>query len=257
MLTLKKLEVYNNFSSFFLVKWTLNDTTEDASIYTYSIMSSLSSKDGFTVLASDITDLEHQIANADMFDSSVHVYFKIKIKNTSTGDEVTDPLVTSLIMTPRDNIADAIIYQERYLLENILTRGVSKLLIKKRSGTRCSKCWDADTREVTKSSCTTCYSTGFAGGYMSPVDIPISFTEPGYINKFDIGDIRDIQQNVTQAWASNYPLILPQDIIVDSANRRFKVIQSQPTTKDGTIYLRQILQLQLIPPTDVIYKYII
>lgn len=257
MLTLKRLDIFNNFSSFFLVRWTLNDTTEDLSDYTFSILSSLSPNDGFAVLAADITDLEHQVANANMFDSSVHVYFKIKIKNIVTSEEVTDPIMSSLIMTPRDNIADAIIYQERYLLENILGRAKAKLLIRKRCGTRCTVCWDADTREITKSNCTSCYSTGYAGGYMNPVDVPISFTEPGYINKFDIGDIRDIQQNVTQAWASNYPLILPQDVIVDSTNRRFRVVQSQPTTKDGNIYLRQILQLQLIPPTDVIYKYII
>lgn len=254
MLTIKTISALGTFSSFYLLSWTIDDTLEDVGDYTFGVYESSSPESEFIKVVDGLTNMSYQYPNSYKYDSSVHKYFKIACTHIDTGTTQLSTIFTSVFLTPRDNYAEMIIYQNNYFLENIIGRPDVKLLIKRRSGTRCPSCWDPDTFEVTKSGCQVCYSTGFKNGYYEPVQMQISFTEPGFINKVDLYDIKDSQSNVTSAWASNYPLVLPGDVIIDSTNRRFRVLQAQPTTKDGNIYLRQILQLQMIPPTDIVYK---
>ncbi len=256
MVIIRKIEVLNSFNNFSLIRWYINDTQEDLDNYVFSVYKSLSPDSEFEKInEEDIRDFEYQYFIPTYLNSSVHWYFKVEAKNLLTNETKMSDVFGSAYFVEPDCVADSIIYQFEYFLEYILNRPPIKLLIRRRTGTRCNVCWDDEAKEVTRSQCTTCYNTSYTGGYMPPRDLRISFTEPGFIEKVDLGDIKDVQQNVTTAWASTYPLILPKDIIVDEFNRRFIVIQAQPTTKDGRIYLRQVLQLQLIPPTDVIYKF--
>jgi hypothetical protein len=257
MLEIKSIDVKPNYSSFYLITWALVDTTESADDYTFAVYKSLSPGPAstFELVADNIVGFNYAYDVPNKLNSSIHEYFKIEITQISTGDKVLSPVTGASYIVPADPFADAIIYQEEYFLDYVLNRPSVKLLVKRRSGTRCTVCWDDTLQEVTKSACTACYTTGYTGGYMPAQDIMISFTEPLFQTKFDMGDIKDVQQGPTVGWTKNYPLILPSDIIVDEFNRRFRVIQVQPTTKDGRIYLRQNLQLQLIPPTDIIYQF--
>lgn len=255
MINISKIEVSPNYNNYVLIEWTVSDTVEDLTNYTYNVYYAYSPDDSFTILNDEpITDEFYTYLIPTDYNSSVQYYFKVEAIDASTGETSVSVVIGSAYITPVDNIAATIIHQQSYFLENILNRNPVKLLSKKRFGTRCSVCWDEDMFEVTKSNCTSCYSVGYEGGYYSARDLYISFTEPGYTTKFDIGDIKSVQQGVTAAWAGNFPKILSEDIIVDDFNRRFRVLQVQPTTKDGRIYLRQLLQIQLIPPTDIIYS---
>lgn len=255
MLTVKRLYVHNNYSAATLVRWDVEDTSELSDDFTFNVYTSLSPTSEFTKINEyPITGFSYLYNHPFISDSSVKLYFKVEVVNKETQESILYNVVGATYLTPSDPIADTIIYQNDVLLSRILGRPPAKLLIKRRAGTRCFSCWDEELMEVTKSNCTECYSTGYKNGYLPPEEIYISFTEPGFITRLDVSDIKDVQQGVTQAWSGNYPLILPGDIIVDEFNRRFIVMQVQPTTKSGFIYLRQLLQLQLLPPTDVIYK---
>ncbi len=255
MLAVKRLHVHNNYSAATLVRWDIEDTSELLDDFTFNVYASLSSASEFTKINEEpITGFSYLYNHPFVSDSSVKLYFKVEVVNTTTQESVLCSAVGAAYLTPSDPIADTIIYQNEVLLKRVLGRPPVKLLIKRRAGTRCSVCWDEELMEVTKSNCINCYSTGYKDGYLPPEEIYISFTEPGFITRFDVADVKDVQQGVTQAWSSNYPLILPSDVIVDEFNRRFIVMQVQPTTKSGLIYLRQLLQLQLLPPTDIIYK---
>ncbi len=255
VLTVKKLNIHNNYSVATLINWEVEDTTEIINNFVFNVYASISPTSEFTKINEEpITGFSYMYNHPYVTDSSVKLYFKVEVVNTETQETLLCNVVSSAYLTPRDPIADTIIYQNEILLKRVLGRPPVKLLMKRRTGTRCTSCWDEDLMEVTKSSCTSCYSTGYAGGYLPPEDIYVSFTEPGFITRMDTVDIKDVQQGVTQAWCGNYPLILPGDIIIDEFNRRFIIMQVQPTTKSGRIYLRQLLQVQLLPPTDIIYK---
>lgn len=255
MLDITKIYLNNNYGNAILIRWDVKDTEEDTDDYTFNVYESFSPDAEFKQINPfPITEMEFLYDNIDRKDSSVKTYIRVEAENTITGDKEMSSVFGSVYLTPYDEVADTIIYQYNVFLEYVLGRPAVKLLIKRRSGTRCLSCWDRELLEVTKSNCINCYSIGYAGGYMPPKDIYISFTEPGFVTRFDIADVRDVQQGVTQAWCGNYPLVMPGDVIVDEFNRRFRVIQSQPTTKSGQIYLRQLLQLQLVPPTDIVYR---
>lgn len=255
MLEITKIYLNNNYSNAILIRWDILDTAENMNEYVFNIYESFSPDEEFVrINPLPITELEFMYENTDRVDSSLKTYIKVEVENIATGDKKMSAVFGATYLTPYDEIADTIIYQHNVFLEYILGRPPVKLLVKRRSGTRCLSCWDSELLEVTKSNCIDCYAVGYSGGYLPPKNMYISFTEPGFATRFDIDDVRDIQQGVTQAWCGNYPLVLPEDIIVDEFNRRFIVIQSQPTTKSGQIYLRQMLQLQLIPPTDIVYR---
>lgn len=254
MLVVKRIDVLPNFSGAVLIQWEIEDTTEDLEEYRFSILKSLNPGKDYEVIAENIEGFEFLYDVPSKYDSSVHWYFKVESVHVPSEESQVSDIFGSLTYVERDAAAESIIYQYQYFLEHILERPAVKLLIKKRFGQRCSNCWDDDLKSVTRSNCPVCYSTGFTGGY-STKDLYISFTEPGFTNRLDIGDVRDIQQGVTEAWAPSYPLVLPRDVVVDEFNRRFRVLQVQPTTRHGRIYLRQMLQLQLIPPTDVVYRF--
>lgn len=152
-----------------------------------------------------------------------------------------------------NNVANAILYQYDYFLKNIIERSPVQIFHKLQTGTRCPNCWDDVEGTVTKSNCSTCYNVGFTGGYSTPELTYISFTEPGFLTNVDINQIHGEQGLVTQAWALTDVAIWADDFFVDDLGRRFIVEQAQPTTMFGRIYLRQVLNIQLVPDTDIIY----
>jgi hypothetical protein len=235
-----------------LVRW--GASTDRLDNFTFSVYQALAADGTYELIASNIVGNTYQHNVALNPSSTVKWYFKVSADNLTTQESSLSSCISSLYFTPTDPVAEAILFQHEYFLKNILNRPPVKLLIKNRSGVRCPVCWDEELQQVTKSRCLTCYSTGYTGGYY-PLDVYISFTEPGFSERFDITDVQDVQQGVTTAWAPNYPLIQSSDVIVDEFNRRFIVLQAQPTTKDGRVYLRQLLQLQLIPANNSIYKF--
>ena len=257
MIKITKITVAANFNSFLLIQWETDAISEEELVdYRFSVHMSQSPQDDFLKINSDednIITLEYIYEIPYGINFGTPLYFRVGITNTLTQEYVLSNIFSSLYLTPTDVVAEAIIYQYNYFLENILERPPMKLLIKKKFGPRCPSCWDEYSQEITRSSCPDCYDTGYQYGYAPPVNIRVSISEPGFVEKLDIGSIVESQNAIVSAWTSNYPLVYPRDIIVDEFNRRFVVLQSQPTTKDGRIYLRQLLQLQLIPPTDIIY----
>ena len=236
------------------IDWTVAETVEDTGKYVFNIYKSQGYDGPYALVESNIDEFEYVYANSERVDTSVNMYFKVETKNRFTGETLLSPIVGAVFILPRDEYAESIIYQNDYFLDYIINRPQVYLLTKKRTGTRCTTCWNDELGERTKSSCTVCYDTGYLGGYSKKL-IKMAFGTPAYVNKFDISEIRDIPSNAVGAWTKNYPLVQPNDVIVDENNRRFRVIQSQPTTKDGTVFLHQIVQLQLIPPNNIIYSY--
>lgn len=261
MIAISEILVQPNYSAFYVISWTIVSTTESMNDYFFSIYTAPAASTPLAerlLLDTGITDFDFVYDIPYSLNSAVKEYFSIDITKVSTGVTVNaSGGYVSVYMVPVDNVAEAIIYQEEYFLDNILIRNDVKLLTKRRTGTRCSACYDEITGEITKSNCSVCYRTGYVGGYSVAKPINISFTEPGFIQKFDVQEVRDVQNQITYGWTKNYPLILPGDVIVDEFNRRFRIINSQPTTKDGRIYLRQSISMQLIPPTDPVYKLVV
>jgi len=108
--------------------------------------------------------------------------------------------------------------------------GVEFLLLKRRHfGTRCTKCYDPITREITLSRCVTCYGTAFAGGYFTPIPILGAAQTSQVQTELSPQTKDDIRMQRIQFLDS--PKIDEGDILVQKAhNRRFLVKQRYYTS---------------------------
>ena len=252
LLSVTMINVVNNLSTdYLLVTWQIGDTLEDASVYVYDVYRSLSPQDGYILIASVQNVYDYRDYNIDLYDSSIRYYYKIRVTNTVTGQDIMTEDYGQLIYSPPDNVASAIMYHEQKLLE-LGDNPLVYALIKKRFGPRCPTCWDPVQKKTTISQCTNCFQVSFAGGYMPPTLIRMSFSPTERQERMAMDGIKDVD-GVIATWTANYPILQPGDVIVDSLNSRYHVETVTPAIKRRYV-MHQVLALRKIPPTGVIYK---
>lgn len=114
-------------------------------------------------------------------------------------------------------------------------------------GQRCS-CWDTTLRAPKHSGCRGCFGTGFARGYLSPIQSFMQI-DPAAKTESVAASVATQQVN-TSARCPYYPPLRPGDLIVEAENRRWRVISAAATEK-GRAVVHQELTLHEIPPRDV------
>lgn len=252
MLNITDIKVYTQFSNeFFVLEWVISPTTEDLIDYRFSVLMSTNSSGPYTLLADNLEDFSIIIRNLHHYKSNVRYYFKVGIENVKTGESVLSTSFGTLVKGEDDGITDTIIFNSTFLLEEIIKNKVL-LLSRKLTGQRCPECWDPITKSTKKSTCLSCYNVGFTGGYYSPIEINISVDPATESLRVSANDIRP-GRDPTSAWTLNFPIIKPGDVLVDNYGTRYIVINVRPTVR-GRYVLRQVMAIQEIPSTDIIYK---
>lgn len=116
-------------------------------------------------------------------------------------------------------------------------------------GARCSECWNSTLQERS-SWCTSCYGSGFAGGFYTPLQVfagrsvspvgvrldQIGTTEPT-IKAFKIGP---------------YPEVKVNDVVIESTNDRWRVNSVEPSEMQGALVSQNLICAR-IPRSDVEY----
>lgn len=174
-------------------------------------------------------------------------FYKLKIIDRRTGESLeSDPV--SHGDPPPDLLAAEIIRQEDMLWREYAGRRCW-LFPKRTFGPRCT-CWDPIQNRVKRGNHLPCFGTGFLGGFMSPIECWVQIDpNPKQSQHLSIGEL---QPGDTTARASSYPPISPHDILVETENRRWRVM-----TVGGTERLRtavhQEFSLHEIPRGDIEY----
>lgn len=129
-----------------------------------------------------------------------------------------------------------------------------KVFIRKTAGIPCDCGWDARKRAYMKqyrSSCLSCYGTGFIGGYEGPYETIVA--PP------------DIERNVQQTmygrtveeqydvWTGPTPMLTQRDFIVKQTNERYSVGPVRKPTNRGNI-LQQHFNMRRLDETDIRYE---
>lgn len=117
-------------------------------------------------------------------------------------------------------------------------------------GTRCPTCWDPIRMRQTKDRCRDCYDTGYAGGFLSPYRtwMQIDPSAQG-IQITEAGELADVKST---ARALPYPILKSNDIIVESENRRWRVMNVTNTERLRSP-VHSELQLHEIVKHDIVY----
>lgn len=179
-----------------------------------------------------------------------NTFYRVRVQVAGTW-EYSVPIQAIGEWNREDYLKAREICRKEYLL--MRKSGEDGLLLKRREwGSRCT-CVDADTKEVTNKSCPLCLGTGITGGYYPSIPLPIGIQEPPGRNRV-LGEAGLAHDEVRMARAVAYPLITSNDIwIGNRTNERWQVRAIKTVAEIRRIPLVQVLELRLIPQTDVIY----
>ena len=122
-------------------------------------------------------------------------------------------------------------------------------------GPRCTKCWDKTTKAVVRANCITCYGTGFAPGYFTPVlTLGRRGTLPAakQIAPQGIAEFRPTQVTILDA-----PKVEPDDVLVFLKDNKRFVVRSVIQTELKTVTVHQKLEVSELARSSVEYRLVV
>jgi hypothetical protein len=146
-----------------------------------------------------------------------------------------------------------LIAAEAIRLEDTLFRefaGRRCYLFPKRTFGPVCTCYDAVLGRNKVSRHAPCFGTGYLGGYRAPIEVWVQF-DPSPKSPMPTS-LQEVQSNNTVARMISFPPVSPNDILVESENKRWRV-QAVSQTERLRAVVRQELQLHEIPRGDIEY----
>lgn len=217
-------------------------STNDANVYNYNdILPSTS-----TQAASDVNQLS----------LTRGIFYRIVATPPSGPDNKVE--VVSVV-EPRLDGKQRLL-KRKILRDESLTfkklNGVEIAVVKRMHwGPRCSKCWDATTKTVTRGSCTTCFGTGFSPGYFKPI-ITLgrrgTLPEAKQITPQGISEYRPTQVTILDA-----PKVDPDDVLVFLKDNRRFVVKSAIQTELRTVAVHQKFEVSELPRSSIEYRLVV
>ena len=143
------------------------------------------------------------------------------------------------------------ILRDMYVALKHLT-GLQFYLLKRRHfGERCDVCYDATTRVVLKSHCSTCYGTSWKNGYFTPVEV-LGRQLPNRVRSGISRKAKD-DINFTSVQLLAFPRIDEGDILVDRHHNRRWLVRKTDRTSLKTLAIHQTVGVTELPHSAAEY----
>ncbi|MGL5718189.1 MAG: hypothetical protein ACRCX2_34610 [Paraclostridium sp.] len=234
------------------ITFTVKDTREDLDNYKFTLTRSGFEDGDYENIIDYIDGFECIDDTVNLKNEDIVYFYKIMITNL-----INSSISYSDIFYINGRKSDT--YSEYFnsIYSTYLDCGINNTEIlylrRKRQGTLCN-CFDDIRKSSKKTKCTDCFQTNYTGGYNKPLKINICYlNSPAETERFEVSGVSGDKTPIS-AWTGNYPVIQPGDILIDSFdNTRYVVMSMQPSFKNK-ILIRQTIQIQRMPKTDVIYK---
>jgi len=131
--------------------------------------------------------------------------------------------------------------------------GVPSLFFKKKYfGMRCPVCWNAQIEKVMSDHCTTCYGTGFNGGYWPAASINVKYDPVPNASTLGLAGVNEPIQ--IGAWSVNYPTIQTFDLVYRIPDAKMFRVSSVQSTELQAVRVRQQLALIELTKDSVEYQ---
>lgn len=253
MLNVNKVIVSNSFGmEKLIVSFYIDDTDENLDDYTFNVYRSETGTDDYQCIAQNVGYYYFEDYSVNLYNNNIKYFYKIEIVNQITGQRELSESFGFLEVNEPDMWGSAIEEIERAYLHYVIKNDTMLLLKKKRFGQVC-RCYD-DIRYQTDPKCLSCYGTKYVGGYENAVPIEVNYQNPSQRTQiFEVFDMDGEERSPIQLWTFNFPIVQPEDVLIDSKNNRYRVVSVTPTTKNNFI-LRQIISIQRIQTSDIVYK---
>jgi hypothetical protein len=193
-------------------------------------------------------------SNLPVGDPYRQLWYRLEVTNKREAAEqqsdyvpvLTDP--ASLQAEP-DLIANYIRFNEAVLFTQVIGRKC--WLFKARTfGPRCP-CFDRTTGKKLRTGCLTCYDTGFLRGFHDPIEVWAQIDPASKVTERN-GNM-EIRLGNTKARMPYYPPIVPDDILVELENKRWRVVTTVQTERLRAV-CRQEMELTPVPMTDIQFR---
>lgn len=245
MITVTALKVRSLDVDFLQLSWKILDTTEDVLDYDMELFRSESQAGPWDRLTPPFQD---RYIYYDRFTNQFHnwreFFYKLVVTHRVTGE------VAEFGPVQQQAEADLVTLELRRHFQ-ILFREFSGrrcwLLPARTFGQRCPNCWDAKLHKRVKSSCGMCFDTGFARGYMAPIEL-FAQVESG-----------SPTVDAPNAPGKNTARIVdignakPRDILIEGENNRWRV-EAVNQSEHGRSPILIDLSLQYLPPADIAFR---
>ena len=165
-------------------------------------------------------------------------YYRIKTVETANPDNFEWSNPGFIQITP--DLQTKIMLRQKGV--GIKRYGTPVKLLKRRSaqGAQCT-CYDPVLGRSLDDECELCHGTGIqtTGGYYDPIEIQVAInTRPkqNQVTPFGIWQQNDVLMDML-----NYPIVEPNDLIIDRENNRYKVRQVAPFKKAAALVSQRIV----------------
>ena len=255
MLRIRELIVRSFEIDYLDIYWTVDSSYGESVLdYEFFLEKSGAQFGPFNTVTSGMTDVYHirdntVRASGSLFNAN---WYRIRVRNKETSEESLYPDTGEGIRlsAPPDLHALEIARHNRQRLESGNGRHVW-VFPTRIFGQKCS-CYDKVTGRRTRSKCISCYDTGVAGGFHTPLRVRANITSNGVQQINGPNGPMSIEQGFIQL--ANYPEIQPSWVIIETENRRWKVGAAVTYTRVGRALVKQSAQLTMIPPGDIEYS---
>lgn len=264
-------------------KYTLNtvvltfeiaDTSECLSDYQLNVYRSLAIDSDYKLVAENLRTNSYE-DSVSLINENVEYYYRIMILDKRTGyipsktidnienfDTTSSSLLAEYTWSDFTRYASKLADRESFYLAwtynayltRVIKNGTFYLLKKIRGGELCRN--NDEIRGACRNPyCEDCYGTGFHRGYYPPVALQLSISSPNSQSETVGRTGMRNEDSPFQAWCAGYPLVDTGDVIISTADRRFRMrVVSAVTSMKNTRVTRHILTLQNITPSDIVYK---
>lgn len=255
-LSVKELLVRSFSLDFLEVTWEIENTTLDPHDYHTYVLRSESPMGPWDIITGPFSDRYRFVDNqVNLLHRWRQLYYKIRTVRKADTTDVAESDAKTFHAQP-DLIAKEIQRLERLVWEEYAGRRCF-IFPARTFGQRCPSCYDGPERgkgytgQRTRSHCLTCYDTGFARGYLDPVEIFMQIDPSTHIEQ--PLPVAERQQSDTSARLPNFPLVKPRDIIIEAENRRWRVVTVTSTERLRSV-VHQELRLHEITKGDIEFQ---
>jgi len=235
-----------------LVRWAIVPTAYDMKDIAFEVLRSNGPSGPWVVAGTADEGAFHFVDYVPMGLQSMRAYYYRVRAADKTGKGYRDSEVKSL-GHDADHIALGMVRKKNVFLR--CRGGVSAaVLLRKRWGPKCSRCWDSVRMLPKDADCKECYGTGFTGGYLNPVFVHAALFNQALKAYISFNDARYDAANSNLELA-NLPEVSPDDVIVDRVmNTRYIVKEITPFTHRMVIVCQNVKVVRM-DDNSVIYKF--
>ena len=250
MLSVRELKLRSLDVDVFEVSWKIADTTADVLDYTFQVQRAESPGGPWENLSVPFQDRYiFYDRTTQPFHLARTLQYRLVVKSNIDGKEqVFGPVDTQ----PEADLVAVELRRHIGLLLREFTGRRCWLLPVRTFGQRCT-CWNATLQKRTRSGCRACFDTGFARGYHAPIESWFQI-DPGNNLAEQTTSVGALQQSNSTARCVDVIQVKPRDIIVESENRRWRVVAVNQT-EHGRAPVHLELQIHEIPKSDIEYAF--